>query len=90
MAFIKGNCLLYLKIQQFFRFKFKCIGKIHNLSSVFQANKGDNQVAFEVMELETVKKQVELAPVAIEVDDIIMDEDGNIIEDENAIPVHRN
>jgi DNA polymerase-3 subunit alpha len=60
---------------------------IHNLSSVFQANKGDNQVAFEVMELETVKKQLELAPVAIEVDDIIMDEDGNIVEDENAIPI---
>ena len=57
---------------------------IHKLNTVFQANKGDNQVTFEVMELETVKKQVELAPVEIDVDEIVMDEDGNILENGNA------
>jgi DNA polymerase-3 subunit alpha len=60
---------------------------IHKLHSVFQANKGDNQVTFEVMELETVKKQVELAPVEIDVDEIVMDEDGNILENGNAATI---
>jgi DNA polymerase-3 subunit alpha len=55
---------------------------IHKLSSVLQANKGENQVTFEVLELETVKKQIEVAPIDIDVDEIIMDEDGNILETE--------
>jgi DNA polymerase-3 subunit alpha len=63
---------------------------IHKLSSVLQANKGENQVTFEVMELETVKKQVELAPIEIEVDEIVMDEDGNILETENAATIVEN
>lgn len=63
---------------------------IHKLHAVFQANKGDNQVTFEVMELETVKKQVELAPVEIDVDEIIMDEDGNILENGNAATIVTN
>ncbi|MBC7847961.1 MAG: DNA polymerase III subunit alpha [Flavobacterium sp.] len=63
---------------------------IHKLNTVFQANKGDNQVTFEVMELETVKKQVELAPIEIDVDEIIMDEDGNILENGNAATIVAN
>ena len=63
---------------------------IHKLNTVFQSNKGDNQVTFEVMELETIKKEVALAPVEIEVDEIIMDEDGNIVENENAVPIVEN
>jgi DNA polymerase-3 subunit alpha len=63
---------------------------IHKLHAVFQANKGDNQVTFEVMELETVKKQVELAPVEIDVDEIVMDEDGNILENGNAATIVTN
>jgi DNA polymerase-3 subunit alpha len=57
---------------------------IHRLNSVFQANKGENQVTFEVMELETIKKQIEIIPLEIDVDEIIMDEDGNILETENV------
>ena len=63
---------------------------IHKLHSVFQENKGDNQVTFEVMELETVKKQVEIAPMEIDVDEIVMDEDGNILENENATTIVTN
>jgi len=63
---------------------------IHKLHSVFQENKGDNQVTFEVMELETVKKQVELAPVEIDVDEIVMDEEGNILENGNAATIVTN
>jgi len=63
---------------------------IHKLNTVFQSNKGDNQVTFEVMELETIKKEVALAPVEIEVDEIVMDEDGNIVENENALPIVEN
>lgn len=33
---------------------------IHNLSQLFSANKGDNAVAFEIMELEKIKRLVEV------------------------------
>jgi DNA polymerase-3 subunit alpha len=39
---------------------------IHKLSLLFQENKGDNQVAFEIMELEKVKKMIQSAPLLIE------------------------
>lgn len=35
---------------------------ISKLNAVFQANKGDNTVTFDVLELETIKKQVEILP----------------------------
>ncbi|MFM9825810.1 DNA polymerase III subunit alpha [Flavobacterium sp.] len=35
---------------------------ISRLNAIFQANKGDNQVTFDVLELETIKKQVEVVP----------------------------
>ncbi len=57
---------------------------IHQLSTILQANKGDNQVEFEVMELETIKKQIEATPIEVEVDEISMDEDGNILETETS------
>ena len=57
---------------------------IHQLSTILQANKGDNQVEFEVMELETVRKQIEVTPIEVEVDEIVMDEDGNILETETS------
>jgi len=55
---------------------------IHQLSTILQANKGDNQVTFEVMELETVRKQIEATPIEVEDDEIIVDEDGNVLETE--------
>ena len=33
---------------------------IHNLSQLFSANKGDNSVTFEIMELEKIKRLVEV------------------------------
>jgi DNA polymerase-3 subunit alpha len=58
---------------------------IHHLSSVFQQNKGDKSVIFEVMELEKIKKQVEIAPTVIVADDevesdVIFDEENPQVE----------
>ncbi|HEX9150827.1 MAG TPA: DNA polymerase III subunit alpha, partial [Flavobacterium sp.] len=39
---------------------------IHKLSHLFQENKGDNTVSFEIMELEKIKRLVTVAPVEIE------------------------
>jgi len=39
---------------------------IHKLSHLFQENKGDNAVTFEIMELEKIKKTIETAPVFVE------------------------
>ena len=54
---------------------------IHRLSAIFQENKGDHTVTFEVLELEKIKRQVEVAPqilVASEevVDEVIFDEEN--------------
>ena len=35
---------------------------IQKLNDIFKVNKGDNQVSFEVMEIETVKKQLDIEP----------------------------
>ena len=35
---------------------------ISKLNAVFQANKGDNSVVFDILELETIKRQVEILP----------------------------
>lgn len=58
---------------------------IHQLSTVFQQNKGDKSVIFEVMELEKIKTQVEMAPqiVATEDDvesDVVYDEENSQVE----------
>jgi DNA polymerase-3 subunit alpha len=54
---------------------------IHRLSAVFQENKGDNTVTFEVLELEKIKRHVEVVPqiVAVSdevVDDVVFDEEN--------------
>jgi len=58
---------------------------IHQLSTVFQQNKGDKSVVFEVMELEKIKTQVEVAPQIVVTDDevesdIVYDEENPQVE----------
>ncbi|HLF50695.1 DNA polymerase III subunit alpha [Flavobacterium sp.] len=55
---------------------------IHKLSDVFQANKGDNTVTFEVMELEKTKKTIEVLPIVVETEAVAFDEDAEISESE--------
>jgi DNA polymerase-3 subunit alpha len=43
---------------------------IHKLSHIFQENKGDNTVSFEVMELEKTKRLVAVAPVELENEEV--------------------
>ena len=52
---------------------------VHQLSTVFQENKGDKSVVFEVMELEKIKKQVEIAPPIVATDE---DSESEVIYDE--------
>ncbi|MEP6804355.1 MAG: hypothetical protein ABI892_07520, partial [Flavobacterium sp.] len=58
---------------------------IHNLSQLFNANKGDNTVTFEIMELEKIKRlvQVETATDFEEADDAVF-VDENESENEDA------
>jgi DNA polymerase-3 subunit alpha len=49
---------------------------IHKLSHLFQDNKGDNTVSFEIMELEKTKRLVAIAPVEIENEEVAF-VDGN-------------
>jgi len=54
---------------------------IHRLSTVFQENKGDNTVTFEVLELEKIKRQVEVIPqIVAALDDSVDDE---LFDEEN-------
>jgi DNA polymerase-3 subunit alpha len=56
---------------------------IHKLSHLFQENKGDNVVSFEIMELEKVKKIIETAPLLLESggDDFVEgDDDAEVSE----------
>ena len=55
---------------------------IQQLNTVFQNNKGENQVMFEVSETEKIAIQPEAIP--IEVEEIVLDENGDISEGENA------
>ena len=54
---------------------------IHQLSTVFQQNKGDKTVVFEVMELEKIKKQIEIAPQIVATDEDL--ESDVVYDDEN-------
>ena len=54
---------------------------IHRLSTIFQENRGDNTVTFEVLELEKIKRQVEVAPQILAVSDEVADD--VIFDDEN-------
>jgi DNA polymerase-3 subunit alpha len=56
---------------------------VSKLIAVFAANKGDNTVSFDILELEKTKKQIEVAPIEADDIEIVLDENGDIIEDEN-------
>lgn len=50
---------------------------IHRLSTLFQENKGDNTVAFEIMELEKIKRIVETAADFEENDEVVFVEEND-------------
>jgi DNA polymerase III subunit alpha len=59
---------------------------VSKLNTVFQSNKGDNaSVTFEIMELENVKKQIDIVPVVVPTDEA-RPEDENIELLENDEP----
>ena len=61
---------------------------IHKLNRVFQENKGEHQVSFDVMELERIKRMVEQEPAEIEADEeFVIDSDD---EDATDIPPAKN
>jgi DNA polymerase-3 subunit alpha len=62
---------------------------VSELNELFTANKGDHSVTFEVMELERIKKAIELSPVIID-EEIESTEDGEeVSERELDIPVEK-
>jgi DNA polymerase-3 subunit alpha len=52
------------------------------LSTVFQQNKGDKSVVFEVLELEKIKKQIEITPQILPVSNDVIDEE--VFDEENS------
>jgi DNA polymerase-3 subunit alpha len=61
---------------------------IHKLSDVFHNNKGDNTVTFEVLELEKVKRQIEVAPIIVENNEVDFDEESEgLVTEEPQISV---
>jgi DNA polymerase-3 subunit alpha len=58
---------------------------ITKLQTVFQSNRGDHSVTFEVLELETIKKQVEVsAPVFLTSEDIAAEEEVLALSEDNV------
>mgnify|MGYP003890748141 CR=1 FL=1 len=55
---------------------------IQKLNDIFKVNKGDNQVSFEVMEIETVKKQLDIEPPITIAEAPQMDSETEMILDE--------
>jgi DNA polymerase-3 subunit alpha len=56
---------------------------ITKLSTVFQSNKGEHSVSFEVMELETIKRQIEIeTPILEETEDNTFETDSQVILEE--------
>jgi DNA polymerase-3 subunit alpha len=55
---------------------------IQKLNTVFQKNKGENQVMFEVSETEKIQIQAE--EIQIQAEEILLDENGDILEGENT------
>jgi len=55
---------------------------IHQLNRLFQENKGDNTVSFEIMELEKIKRIVETAPEFVE-----NEEESFVDENDEAVEV---
>ncbi|MBU0940979.1 MAG: DNA polymerase III subunit alpha [Bacteroidetes bacterium] len=58
---------------------------IHKLGHLFFDNKGDNQVSFEIMELEKIKKLVETVPVIEESEDAVFDEEMEDSGNDNTL-----
>ncbi|HMK07030.1 MAG TPA: hypothetical protein VK476_05830, partial [Flavobacterium sp.] len=57
---------------------------ITKLSEIFQLNRGDNPVTFEVMELEKIKRQAEPVPVILNIQESSAEENAEIPEIEEA------
>jgi DNA polymerase III subunit alpha len=57
---------------------------VSRLNTIFQSNKGDNAtVTFEIMELENVKKQIDVVPVTINKEEVTIEEENlEILEPE--------
>ncbi len=63
---------------------------IHDLNTVFHTNKGEHSVTFEVMEIEKIKKQIEITSQDVELDQIVLDENGDVITAENTVAISQN
>ena len=62
---------------------------ISKLNAVFNSNKGDHSVTFEVMELEKIKKQIEIEAPIVVLEEVAFDENleiTNLSEQEIVIP----
>ena len=53
---------------------------IHKLSHLFNENKGDNQVTFEVMEIEKIKKLIETTAVLEENEEVVFEDENEDME----------
>jgi DNA polymerase-3 subunit alpha len=53
---------------------------IHQLNTLFQENKGNNSVTFEIMEIEKIKIQVETPPAIIDMEEVVFEEDSETSE----------
>jgi DNA polymerase III subunit alpha len=53
---------------------------IHRLSRLFQENKGDNTVAFEIMEIEKSKRLVAIEPIAAEEEEVLFIDESDDAE----------
>jgi DNA polymerase-3 subunit alpha len=60
---------------------------IHKLGHLFFDNKGDNQVSFEIMELEKVKKLVETVPELEENEDVVFDDSQEDSDSSDEQPI---
>ncbi|MCB6230172.1 DNA polymerase III subunit alpha [Flavobacterium psychrophilum] len=59
---------------------------VSQLITIFDANKGDNTVSFDILELERIKKQIEAVPLEANDIEVALDENGDIQESENPEP----
>jgi DNA polymerase-3 subunit alpha len=62
---------------------------VTELNELFTANKGENSVTFEVMELERIKKTIEMSPVIVEEEIVSTDDGEEVSEMELDIPVEK-
>ena len=62
---------------------------VTELNELFTANKGENSVTFEVMELERIKKTLEMSPVIVEEEIVSTDDGEEESEMELDIPIEK-